>query len=325
MKKTILLLVAVAISSISFAATKQRTILSHQGVLTQYDLNHWYQAIEDAAAGDTVYFTSGSFGDDNVNANLVISKPITLIGAGVAESDAFFKEDASIYGGCATSGESTILRTNVTIAIPGSIMLTSTLMEGFVVPSRYGFEPTVNITEPVTGLTIKRCQIENSFSTSAKLTNCVLEGCYFYRLSTNNMENPDIHNCIIGNLYSGSEEIEITNCQVSGGIEGTKSSAFVNCIMGSLPDYNTYINCTYWQSGNSTLSNCWAVSWGMIPTKEQLQENGYLGTDDTIIGPLGGLAPFTLVPSQPYVSSSSLTYLKASKKLNVNVTVKQGK
>lgn len=74
----------------AFGATVQRTILSHQGVITQYDAIHWSDAITNAVAGDTIYFTAGSFGDDNVNANLVIDKPITLIGAGVAASDAFF-------------------------------------------------------------------------------------------------------------------------------------------------------------------------------------------------------------------------------------------
>ena len=51
-----------------------------------------------------------------------------------------------------------------------------------------------------------------------------------------------------------------------------------------------------------------------------------LGVDDdgTVVGPLGGPAPFTLIPSQPYVSSSSVTYNKTTKKLNINVTVKKG-
>lgn len=332
MKKRINLLAMIIaiVSSVGYAATLQRTILSHNGKLTQYDASHWLDAITDAVVGDTVYFTSGSFGDANVNANLVIDKAITLIGAGVAESDAFFHEGEfnAIYGGCGTSGESTILETNITIAIPGSVMLKSSLMEGFIVPSRYGFEPSVCITEPVTGLVIKRCQIGNSISATAKVTNFVLEGCSVGWLYTSNMENADIHNSIIWNLESGTEETEFTNCQLSG-ISGTANNSYINCVMESLPDYNTFVNCLYWDNTtypiHAGLTNCWVVDMWTRLSKTQLQSGNYLGTDGTVIGPLGGPAPFTLISSQPYVSSSTLTYSKATKKLNVNVTVKQGK
>lgn len=317
----------------AFGATVQRTILSHQGVITQYDAIHWSDAITNAVAGDTIYFTAGSFGDDNVNANLVIDKPITLIGAGVAASDAFFNGH-EYYGtefqGYAKSGESTLLKTNITIAIPGSVTLTSTVLEGFKIPSCYGFEPTVTITESVTGLKIKRCQIDNTFyvSESATATNLVLEDCSIGRLSTARMVNPDIQNCMIFNLSSDTEEIEFTNCQFEG-IEGSCANChYVNCILRSLPDYNTFNYCTYWQSESAphgTISNCWRTEWWTYMTKEQLQQGNYLGTDGTVVGPLGGSAPFTFYPSQPYVSSSTLTYDKNTQKLNVNITVNQGK
>lgn len=327
MKKTILIsLLCMLCGSAMFGATAQRTILSHKGKLTQYDANHWVEAISDAVAGDTVYFTSGAFGGGTVNDNLVIDKPITLIGAGVAESEVFFRENVSLYEGCATAEASSILETNITIAIPGSLTLTSTLMEGFHIPSRYGFEPSVTVTEPVTGLTIKRCQFSNSFGASAMVKNLVLEGCFVNWLSVANMEAPDIHNCVISNLYSNLEGVEYTNCSLSG-MDGVANSTFVNCIIRTLPDYCTFVNCMYlsWTGFPShiTATGCWAVE-SVDLTKSQLEEGGYMGTDDTVVGPLGGQAPFMLVPSRPYVSSSSIVYNKTTKKLNVNVTVKKG-
>ena len=70
----------------SFGQSLYRTILSHEGTLTHYNVEHWTDAISDAVAGDTVYFTSGYFPGD-----ATITKEITLIGAGVAESDECWK------------------------------------------------------------------------------------------------------------------------------------------------------------------------------------------------------------------------------------------
>ena len=330
MKKLITLTICALIGMTAYGATVQRTILSHKGQLTTYDANHWKDAINDAVAGDTVYFTSGVFGDGTADDNLVIDKVVTLIGAGVAESDASFR-DIAAYDGCATTGASTVLATNITIAIPGSPRLKSTLMEGFVVPSYYGFEPSVTISEPVTDLIIKRCQFGEYLRATAKVKGLVLEGCSVGRLVVDsNMENPDVHNCLVGNLYANAEGIEYTNC-VFYGIEGAANCTFENCIMNSNrgnPDYCTYVNCLYlnWVSfgDHNSTEGCWAID-DVNLTESQLQSGGYIGTDGTVVGPLGGPAPFTLIPSHPYVELSSVTYSKSTKKLNVKVTVKKGK
>ena len=52
--------------------------------------------------------------------------------------------------------------------------------------------------------------------------------------------------------------------------------------------------------------------------------NNYYGNDNTVIGPLGGPAPFTFKPSQPYVASSALNYNATTKKLNVTMTINKG-
>ena len=58
-------------------------------------------------------------------------------------------------------------------------------------------------------------------------------------------------------------------------------------------------------------------------TEEFLKENGYLGNDGTVVGQLGGTrnTPFTLVPTVPRVTESSLKVDPQKKELNVTVTV----
>lgn len=334
MKKCCLLAIIIAVvSSASYAATLQRTILSHNGKITQYDANHWQDAINDAVAGDTVYFTPGLFSGD-----ITITKAITLIGAGVADKDAFYKDtywdirtDYGIYDGCGTSGESTTVRGNITIAIPGSVVLKSTIVESINFYTLNGLDGRVKdgsiyVSEPVYGLSVKRCQFGSEFRASAQVTNLTLEDCYFGSMHCENLINPDIHNCYFENISSdGVENIELLNCAATISMS---NCTLINCIIWGYPweDANTYLNCVYEQgNSSSTYSNCWNAEVPYSLTKAQLLSAGHIGNDDTVVGPLGGSAPFTMIPCQPYVTSSTLNYVKSTKKLNVNVTVKQGK
>ncbi|MBR4729937.1 MAG: hypothetical protein IK075_06700 [Prevotella sp.] len=324
MKKLFLLAMIIAVvNSTSYAATLQRTILSHKGNLTQYDANHWQEAFDNAVAGDTVFFTPGNF-----VGILTITKPITLIGAGMSENDVFWKDTdlATAYAGCATTSESTFLD-YVIIDIPGSLTLKSTLMEGFRINS-------VTINQPVTNLSIKRCQIcfhngwelIGEINASEPVTNLQLEDCYVLYGNFANFVNPDIHNCFFGSIGNTPEETEFTNCTIQD-IWGTSNCSFINCIVHfASGSNNTCVNCIHDDAvgDQTTYVNSWHVGGAAGFTKSQLQSGGYIGNDDTVVGPLGGTAPFTLIPSQPYVSSSTLTYNKTTKKLSVNVTVKKG-
>ena len=182
MKKTLLLIVlCTLVGNTLRAATLQRAILSHQGKLTQFDQNHWLEAIEQAVSGDTVFLSAGSF-----PGNVTITKAITLIGAGIGAEEAFYKDTdiATAYSGCATTGESTSIGGDITIAIPGSVTLTKTLLENIRLSGT-----SIFFTEPVTNPVIKRCQVGMIYegwwyggvlSASAKVTNLTLENCNFY-------------------------------------------------------------------------------------------------------------------------------------------------
>lgn len=328
MKRLITLTICTFIGMTAYCATVQRTILSHKGTITQYDANHWQDAISDAVAGDTVYFTPGLFSIPSAGSpcgDLIIDKPITLIGAGVSQTDCFYSD---VYKDYCTSGTSTTLKANVIISIPGALILKSTLLEGFYIPDG----GSIGVTMPVTNLAIKRCQFAGGygggfFSASAAVTNLSMEQCCIGCLSGENLVNPDIHNCYIGNTTDLPEGFELTNCIINN-FSYAHNCTLINCGYREAytSSHNTFVNCMYadWGEANSTYTNCWRDEDLTALSETQIKDLGYIGTDGTAVGTFGGPAPFTLVPSQPYVSSSSVTYNKSTKKLNVNVTVKKG-
>ena len=314
-------------------STMFRTILSHGGQLTQYNLNNWTDALTDAVDGDTIYFTPGTFPGD-----ITITKKIVLIGAGVCESQTWYHGETSMQdalGGSGTpSSNSTNINGNISIELDDNPTLTATMLEGLNIHN------TVTINKTVTDLKIKRCQIGNvrtnvyDVSTeSAKPKYLRLESCYIHELHAGNFDTPIIYNCYItyANLYS--QPFSFTNCSIDYTYNSVGCN-YINCLLhdDSYAGINTYLNCIYcnYLNNGSTYTNCWTYDAGdgTRPwnwSKSYLTENSYFGDDGTVIGPLGGQAPFTFIPSQPYISTSSVAYDASTKKLNVNITVKKGK
>lgn len=317
--KKILLIVVISIFAYNFTvgATLQRVILSHNGYLTQYDATIWQNAITDAVAGDTVYFTSGLFTGD-----LTIDKAITLIGVGISETDKIIYNN--LAGVPYVSGSSTTLSSSIKVSIPGDVTLTSCLIEGFNFSGTTG----ITVTKPVTGLSVRRCKFYGPFKADASVTNLTLESCYIGSLYCANLTNPDVHNCYVSSLYTESVEgLYFTNCFFAQG-SNVRNCYFTNCIVNPSHvyfSYNTYVNCMYASSdSNSTYTNCWYVNNGQSLTAEQIMEAGYIGTDGTIVGTFGGPAPFTFKPSQPYFEEGTVEYDAANKVLNVSMKIKRG-
>ena len=326
-------------------STMFRTILSHNGTLTQYDLTHWTDALDNAVDGDTVYFTPGTFPGD-----ITITKKITLIGAGVCETQTWYHNESSLQDALGGSGTPSSNSTNlsgldINIELDGNPTLTATMLEGLNIHN------SVHINKTVTNLKIKRCQIgtlrtnvDEVSDESAKPENLTLENCYINTLRMGNIITPNIYNCYFTYVNLYSQPFSFTNCS----IDGTSYSVgcnYINCLLcyESYNGINTYLNCINARdnSGNgSTYTDCWFydanADYGAVrPWKwslSYLEEHNYYGndhdpgaTDHKVVGPLGGQAPFTLIPSQPYVSASTVTYDASDKKLNVNITVKKGK
>ncbi len=323
MKRFLLLnVIGILLGSGAFGSTIPRAILSHNGVLTQYESNLWLNAFDDAAEGDIIYLTPGSFSGD-----LTITKAVSVIGSGIALSDAFFSQDEleTAYGGCASTSGSTIIAGNINIAVASSSH--PTLIEGIIVPSWYGFEPSVTISTAITNLTIRRCQFSNVFKATATVTNIVFEQCFASWFYCDNLNSPTVRNCWFNNLCN-AVNLEFTNCLIGGGYD-FNTCHFINCICFEKREHNTFTYCLTRDqtgTGNTFDEHCKIPEdWFFYrKTKAQFLEANYLGNDGTVIGPLGGPAPFTFKPSQPYVASSALNYNATTKKLNVTMTINKG-
>ncbi len=76
---------------------------------------------------------------------------------------------------------------------------------------------------------------------------------------------------------------------------------------------------------SSVCPDCYIVSASSLDTStSSLQNNGYLGTDGTVVGIYGGNTPYDdnmLETSDPKVTSSDLQLDMEQKKLNVKLTV----
>ena len=322
MKKFYFLVLCFTASIVVYGATIPRAILSHDGVLTQYDLTHWQDAFTNAVDGDIIYLTPGSF-----HGNLTITKAVSVIGAGVALSNAFFSQDEleTAYGGCASPSGSTVIEGDINIAVVSSSH--PTLIEGIVVPSWYGFEPSVTISTAITNLTIRRCQFSNQFRATANVTNLVFEQNFASWFYCDNLITPTIRDCWFNNM-NNAVGLEFTNCMIGGGYD-FNNCHFINCICLEKRENNTFTYCLTRDqtgTGNTFDEHCKIPEdWFFYrKTKAQFLEANYLGNDGTVIGPLGGPAPFTFKPSQPYVASSALNYNATTKKLNVTMTINKG-
>lgn len=319
MKKLCLLVLCFSISIVAYSQTIQRTILSHEGNLTQYNAAHWQDAFTDAVDGDIIYFTPGVF-----PGNLEITKSVSLIGAGISSTDCFHDNQTAMdYSVFCTTGQSTSIQGAITIAIPGSKTLTSPIMEGIRVTGAQ------SITQPVTNLTFKRCQFGEQFSASATVTNLRMESCFVTRLFGTNVESANFYNCYLedlGDMWSGEGKLPagtgFTNCHF-GMLRTLKDCTLIKCIVHRNPDqatsitYKDCILCGHFNDPGSMEENC--VHKSNDEVTNDLITNSYPG-----IGPFYGTAPFSFKPSQSYVSSSTLNYNSSTKKLNVTMTIKKG-
>ena len=324
MKKLCLLVLCFSVSIVVYGATIPRTILSHEGNLTQYDASHWQDAFTAAVDGDIIYFTPGTFYGD-----FSITKSITLIGAGVAETDAFYYDTdiATAYAGCGTSGESILCLNRIDFAVSGTSP-SSIVMEGFKIIQRDVWPQGLRVSQDLTNLTIKRCQVQLDLlvEEGKTLSNLQMESTYQSSIHCARITDANIYKCFIeGFVGEGISDITLTNCMINN--IDADNCHFLNCGTWGWPGVhvNSYVNCIYKDfSEYNNYTNCWQNDTPASLTKTQLQTLGYVDGEGVVVGPLGGTDAFTLIPSQPYVSSSTLTYNSSTKKLNVSMTIKKG-
>lgn len=309
MKKYFLMAVCIIMMNMTASAISiNKALLDHNGVVTLYD--GLQEAINASADGDIIYLTLGTF-----KGPFTVSKKITIRG----------------------TGETSIIDGDVSISIPGSPKLTSPVLEALAVSG------TVNIGAQVDDMIIRKCKIAN-ITIGAQVDGAVIDRCYITGTLT------------LSSYIKGMTVVNSKLYTVIANSGATQNTTFVNCnfynlysdcfsgtIINSIIDHHYYssmtINSTVvlnslYNSGNikigssSVFQNCYSNASAYISSNcectydtSTLQSNGYLGTDGTVVGIYGGDTPYTLDPSVPKVTSSSLDLDLEKKELNVKLTV----
>ncbi len=303
MKKMTFILACLIMAALSASAQMSKVILQHQGNVTMYEPDDIQTAINAAQDGDTILLSKGSY------SGFTIKKKISVIGAG---------ESTNITGG-------------IIVEISNTPTLTAHLLESLKATS-------IKINKEVYGLKIKKCYFTNTLSFKAYATNVLIDRCKFdsyIDLGTRYVASLKIKNShisyLMGTAYS-DDAIDCTHCYFTGWSIGNQRNVVAKFTdswfrLGSCQeDYSskcTYLNCILGSSTlpSGTTQDCWSKDVGYTEDIPTLIRAGYIGTDGTVVGPIGGTTPYTLETTAPKVTDSSIGVSTDMKALNVNIKV----
>ncbi|MBQ6209046.1 MAG: hypothetical protein IJK42_04650 [Prevotella sp.] len=303
MKKMTFILACLTMAALSANAQISKVILQHQGDVTMYEPADIQTAIKAAVDGDTILLNKGSYPGFTVN------KKISVIGA----------------------GEKTTITTEITIDIPNTPTLTAHLLESLKATS-------IKINKEVYGLKIKKCYFTNALTFKAYVTNALIDRCKldsYIDLGTSYVASLKIKNSEIsyirGKAYS-DDAIDCTHCYFTGWnndymtnvvAQFTDSWFKSGSCQAAYSSKCTYLKCILGTSytPRGTTQDCWRADVDFTEDIPTLTRAGYIGTDGTVVGPLGGTTPYTLETTAPKVTDSSIGVTPDMKALNVNITV----
>lgn len=289
--------------------------LHHEGHVTVFGEDRIASAIEAAVEGDTIYLSEGHF-----LGSITINKPIHLVG----------------------SGQGTIVDGDVKISIDNTPTLTGYMLMGMRINGDIIPNKSLN------GLRISQCHF-NSYGRDVYGNNSnaiIIKDFYIERsyctdyFYLNELDEGNLYSCKIRYVfcYYPHGRSTLNHCNVyTDNTYGNIGYFAINCILrGQMNTSNSYQNCLSGYSNNpSTAENCWpAGSGGNINnvdllddefncslSDQELLANGYIGTDNTVVGITGGDAPYTLKLITPRVLEHNIVVDKENKKLNVTLTV----
>lgn len=282
------------------AANDGKAILHHDKKPTAiYDADKLSDALSAAVAGDTIYLSEGTF------PKFSLEKAITIKGAGT----------------------NTKISNGVTIDIAGNPTLSSALLEAVEVNG------PVSVKSDMTNFLIKMVKTtELSFDNALNIPNALVDRCYLDKFTiTSTMTDFYVRNTFITNLTSTSlkfNKCNFINCRIQGDWNNA-AGRFINCeltgdhtsIKSSILSYSLVYSrfigvdaSTYQEKGNVNDNDGWL-------SVEDRKNNRYLGNDNTVVGLEGGNTPYTLSPSGPKETSSTVKVSDSDKKLNVSITV----
>ena len=285
------------------AANDGKAILHHDKKPTAiYDADQLSEALIAATAGDTIYLSAGMY------PTFTLDKAITIKGAGT----------------------NTKISNGVTIDIPGNPTLTSSLLEAVEVNG------AITVKSDMTNFLIKMVKTTDlRFANELNTPNALVDRCYLDKFTiTSAMTDFYVRNSYIWNLTSTSlkfNKCNFINCRIQG--DWNKAAGrFINCELSRIRngyltikssilsyslvyssfnsvDHSTYQEKVYFDSYDNWLSDDGRLN------------KGYICKDGTVVGVHGGKTPYSLTPSGPKETSSTVKVSDSEKKLNVSINV----
>ncbi len=294
MKKSFFIITCLAIAGIqSVKAQPSIAALHHAGNVTLYSGVQLQTALEKAVEGDTIYLSEGTFGGD---VRIGKSK-IALIGA----------------------GERTV--------IPGDINISNKnlLLEGL------NIQGDIEVSgENVTDIVLSQCQIYSIGGVGA--FSGMIREVTMVRCSIKNTLKGDLTNISISNSkikVVKTYHASLNHCNIGKVVPGDDNNTFSNCIIdnfdaykhGDYSEYAVLINCLVsGNTQNAIVENCEEVTSSILDGNLEASPT-FLGTDGTVVGIMGGDAPYTLTPVAPHVSEHKIEVDAENQKLNVILTI----
>ena len=283
------------------AANDGKAILHHDKKPTAiYDADKLSDALSVAVAGDTIYLSAGTF------PTFTLEKAITIKGAGT----------------------NTKISNGVIIDIPGSPTLTSSLLEAVEVNG------AITVKSDMTNFLIKMVKTYDLQFANQQNTNALVDRCYLDKFTiTSTMTDFYVRNSYIWNLTSTSlkfNKCNFINCRIHG--DWNKAAGrFINCelrrtgdntsIKSSILSYSlvySYYNSVHPSSYQEKVYFDANRDWFSVDDR---LTKGYICKDGTVVGVEGGKTPYSLTPSGPKETSSTVKVSDSEKKLNVSITV----
>ena len=283
------------------AANDGKAILHHdKKPAAIYDADQLSEALIAATAGDTIYLSAGMY------PTFTLDKAITIKGAGT----------------------NTKISNGVTIDIPGNPTLTSSLLEAVEVNG------AITVKSDMTNFLIKMVKTTDLQFANQLNTNALVDRCYLDKFTiTSAMTDFYVRNSYIWNLTSTSlkfNKCNFINCRIQG--DWSKAAGrFINCelrrtgdntsIKSSILSYSlvySYFNSVDPSSYQEKVYFDAKSDW--LSVDDRLNK-GYICKDGTVVGVEGGKTPYSLTPSGPKETSSTVKVSDSEKKLNVSITV----
>ena len=283
------------------AANDGKAILHHDKKPTAiYDADKLSDALSAAVAGDTIYLSAGMY------PTFTLDKAITIKGAGT----------------------NTKISNGVTIDIPGNPTLTSSLLEAVEVNG------AITVKSDMTNFLIKMVKTTDLQFANQLNTNALVDRCYLDKFTiTSTMTDFYVRNSYIWNLTSTSlkfNKCNFINCRIQG--DWNKAAGrFINCELRRTGDYTSikssilsyslvysYFNSVHPSSYQEKVYFDSNDNW--LSVDDRLNK-GYICKDGTVVGYEGGKTPYSLTPSGPKETSSTVKVSDSEKKLNVSINV----